>query len=54
MQKRQISLKKIQAKAHKTNKQAIAEAIDALVLPVEEPTRQSERLKEQAPVENVK
>ena len=47
MQKRQISLEKNTSKVHKANKQAIAEAMGEVVLPVEEPTRQSERLKEQ-------
>ena len=42
------------AKVHKANKAAVALAKGAVELPPEEPTRQSERLKEQAPVQKEK
>ena len=42
------------AKVNKANKLAIAAAKDEMQLPVEEPTRQCERLKEKAPVEKEK
>ena len=39
------------AKVHKANKAAVQQAKAAVELPPEDPTRQSERLKEQAPVQ---
>ena len=42
------------AKVHKANKAAIEKAKAAVELPAEDPTRQSERLKEQTPVQKEK
>ena len=39
------------AKVHKANKAAVEKAKAAVELPAEDPTRQSERLKEQTPEE---
>ena len=42
------------AQVHKANKKAITESKGEVVLPTEEPTRHSERLKEQVPVQKEK
>ena len=42
------------AKVHKANKSAVEKAKAAVELPAEDPTRQSERLKEQTPVQKEK